>query len=49
MNNEKMNVREKISIWALLLIIKIVKPTNYSHEWAKELEELKKHLLDVEL
>lgn len=41
-NVEKMSVRKKIAVWCLILIVKIVEPTAYSHEWSKELDEMKK-------
>ena len=42
MNEEKkITMQEKIAVWCLLLIIKIVKPTQYSHEYQNELNEIK--------
>lgn len=42
MNEEKkITMQEKIAVWCLLLIIKIVKPTQYSNEYQNELNEIK--------
>ncbi len=42
MNEEKkITMQEKITVWCLLLIIKIVKPTQYLHEYQNELNEIK--------
>ena len=42
MNEEKkITMQEKIAVWCLLLIIKIVKPTQYLHEYQNELNEIK--------
>lgn len=46
MEIEKLTIKKKISIWALLLIIKIVEPTKYSSDYSKELDEMKKALLE---
>jgi hypothetical protein len=35
-----LNVRKKITIWALLLIIKIVEPTQWTSDYATELKEM---------
>lgn len=37
----KLTLKKRISIWALLLIIKIVEPNKYAHEYQKELDEMK--------
>lgn len=42
-----LTIRKKIGIYILMLIFKIVKPTEYSHEYSEEfkkLEELLKQL-----
>ena len=45
---KKLSLKKRISIWALLLIIKIVEPTQYNSEYSKELDEMKKLLLELE-
>lgn len=42
---ENLNLKKRICIWALLLIIKIVEPNKYAHEYQKELDEMKSLLL----
>lgn len=39
--DEPLTLKKKITIWTLLLIIKIVEPLNYSHDYSKELDEIK--------
>lgn len=41
---KKVTVQEKVAIWCLLLIIKIVKPSEYSHEYQNELTQVKELL-----
>jgi hypothetical protein len=45
--DKKLSLKKRISILSLLLIIKIVEPTNYSSDYSKELEEMKKLLLEL--
>jgi hypothetical protein len=33
-HEKPLTVREKITIYMCFMIVKIVKPTNYSHEWS---------------
>ena len=43
--NEKFTIRERISIKAVALLLAIVKPNQYAHEWnnfIKEMEDLMK-------
>jgi len=46
MEKEELSLKKKITIWALILIIKIVEPSAYSHQYSKELDEIKGLLSD---
>ena len=39
--SEKLSARKRVTLWALMLIIKIVEPADYSHKYEKELNEIK--------
>lgn len=43
-SQKPLSTREQMVIWILLLAIKILKPTDYSHEYTKELDEVKRLL-----
>lgn len=38
----KFTIREKIAVRGIALLLAIVKPSEYTHDWDKYLEELKK-------
>lgn len=42
--NTPLAPRERIVVWILLILIKIVKPTAYTHEYKEELEKIKTEL-----
>ena len=44
MNNfqEKFSIREKIALKLLIVIMAVLKPTQWNHEYSKELGEIKK-------
>ncbi len=42
--NKSLSVREKLAVYLILLLIKIIKPMNYSHELDKVIEEIKTEL-----
>jgi len=46
-NKEKLSIRKKASLWILLLMLKIIEPTEYSHEYSKELETVKGIIKDL--
>lgn len=39
--NTKFTVREKIALKLLTVLLTILKPTQWSHEWTNELKEVK--------
>lgn len=41
---EKISIRERIGIQVLLMILKIVSPWQYSHEFTKHIEAIEKAL-----
>lgn len=41
---KELTVQKKITIWCLILIIKIVEPMQWSHEYSKELDKVKELL-----
>lgn len=43
----KITVRKKVTLWALLMIIKIIEPTEYSHEYSKEIEAIKELIKEL--
>ncbi len=45
MENEKFTVREKIALKLLIVLMNILKPTKWGHEWQNELKEIK-NLID---
>ena len=44
---DKLSFRKQASIWALLLIIKIIEPKEYSHDYENELKMLKEKLKNI--
>ena len=41
METDKFSIREKIALKLLIILMTILKPTKWSHEWSKELGEIK--------
>lgn len=44
---EKLSARKKMAVWLLLLIVKIIEPTNFTHEYSKELDEVRALIKDI--
>lgn len=40
-DKEKLSIRRRASLWICMLMMKIIQPTEYSHEYSKELERVK--------
>lgn len=41
---EKLTVRERIGVTVLIMILKIVSPWQYSHEFSKHIEAIEKEM-----
>lgn len=41
MENEKFTIREKIALKLIIVLMAVLKPTKWSHEYANELKDIK--------
>lgn len=40
MNKEKLSIRKRTSLWVLMLMLKIIEPTEYTHEYKEEIKKV---------